>query len=345
MTMRCFSWVWAIAFSILVAPISIQAQTLQQAADPLTDRQVIERVSGSIDRGLNYLRAQQLSDGGWQRNSAVNGLATLAILGRGHVPGRGPFRDVLEKSKSALLRAQRADGYVSYSTMYEHGLATLALAELYGMDPDPKVEAALRKAVDLIVKSQNPEGGWRYNPAPHDADLSVSVMQIVALRAANNAEVPVPEAVIKKAIAYVKKCFKEGRFGYQPQGERTPQTTAAGILSLQLLGEPNDPMIKEGLANLTKVPVAWQANEVRYFYYFHYYAIQAMHQAGGKEWNDWRPKIRELLLEKQNPDGSWDVPPGTAENAGSVGQNKAYWTAMACLVLEIDMHYLPAYQR
>ena len=75
---------------------------------------------------------------------------------------------------------------------------------------------------------------------------------------------------------------------------------------------------------------------------FQYYAIQASYQAGGATWNDWQPKVRELLLSKQNGDGSWDVPPGTAEsNEGVVGPNKVHWTAMASLVLE-DLHALPA---
>ena len=79
-------------------------------------------------------------------------------------------------------------------------------------------------------------------------------------------------------------------------------------------------------------------------YYFHYYAIQATYQAGGQHWANWHPRIRELLLSKQNADGSWDVP-GGAENANVVGPNKVYWTSMASLVLEIYMHFLPAYQR
>ena len=39
------------------------------------------------------------------------------------------------------------------------------------------------------------------------------------------------------------------------------------------------------------------------------------------------------------------MPEGTAEQSGTVGPNKVYWTAMASLILEIYMHYLPAYQR
>ena len=48
----------------------------------------------------------------------------------------------------------------------------------------PDVREALRRAVRLIVNTQNSEGGWRYQPVRNDADLSVTVCQIMALRAA-----------------------------------------------------------------------------------------------------------------------------------------------------------------
>ncbi len=170
-------------------------------------------------------------------------------------------------------------------------------------------------------------------------------MQIVALRAAQNADIPVPAETIDKAVKYVKSCAAPGGgFGYTGPGNG-PQTTAAGILCLQLLGEYNDPSVAKSLQHLGKVPIAWDKSGPQYFYYFHYYAIQAHYQAGGKEWNEWHPRIRELLLQKQNPDGSWDVPPGTAEQESVVGPNKIYWTAMGSLILDIYMHYLPAYQR
>lgn len=327
--------------------LAASAPASAQAPPSPADASQLDRVTASVDRSLTYLASKQKADGSWHNNNAVNALAMLAFLGRGHVPGRGPYRDVLDKGRTFLVASARGDGYLSFNQMYEHGLATLALAELYGMDPDPKLEQVLRKAVDLIVRSQSPAGGWRYNPAPNDQDLSVSVMQIVALRAANNAEVPVPAATIDKAIAYVRSCATPaGGFAYQAGGGPGPQTTAAGILCLQLLGKTDDPNMPKALEMLAKYPVKWEAGPIQYFYYFHYYAIQAQYQAGGKAWDDWHPKVRELLLGKQNADGSWDVPGGTAEaNEGTVGPNKVYWTAMATLVLEIYMHFLPAYQR
>jgi hypothetical protein len=315
--------------------------------DPLTEIQVVERVRQATSHALEYLRSKQQPDGSWGRNNAVNALALLAFMGRGHTPGRGPYRDVLQRGKKFLLaNANTATGYLSFSSMYEHGMATLCLAEMYGMDPDPEVEVKLRKAVELIIKCQSPLGGWRYAPQPGDQDLSVTVMQIVALRAANNAEVPVPAETIQKAIKYVRYCANPGGGGYGYGGPGSgPQTSAAGVLSLQLLGQYNDPHIPKTLDYVATIPIVWGPGGANYFYYFHYYAIQANYQAGGKYWDDWHPRIRDLLLSKQNKDGSWDVPPGTAEGENVVGPNKVYWTAMSCLVLDIYMHFLPAYQR
>jgi hypothetical protein len=320
------------------------------SAQPKTELQIVERVNSAIDRGLEFIASKQRKDGGWHNNNAVNALAMLSYMGRGHVPGRGKYPDVLDKGKKFLLAsANPQTGYVSFSSMYEHGLATLALAELYGMDPDPDLENKLRKAVALIEKTQSPIGGWRYSPAPDNQDLSVSVMQIVALRAARNAEIPVNSKVIEKAIAYVRRCgAPTGGYGYEGPAAG-PQTTAAGILSLQLLGQFNDPNIPKSMDFLKNYLKAsskeqWEASGLQYFYYFHYYAMQAHYQYGGKHWNDWHPRVREMLLERQNKDGSWDVPSGTAET-GAIDPNRVYSTAMACLVLDIYLHFLPAYQR
>ena len=334
-----------ISSSILAVFPSLAEET-PPAVDPLSEDTVIEQVSGAIDRGLEYMASKERPEGGWFDNQAVNGLACLAFMGRGHVPGRGPYRDVLERAKRAVLAAQDDSGIIiTKGQMYEHALATLALAEMYGMDYDPLLEEGLRKAVNVIVRAQSDNGGWRYKPEPGDHDLSVSVMQVVALRAANNAEIPVPEETIQKAKAYVRSCATPaGGFSYQPGQAPKPQMSVAGVLSLQLMGEPNDPSISKALDYYATADTVWNGD---FWFYRHYYAIQATYQAGGEYWNAYHPKIRTVLLANQNDDGGWGSPPGDSHesNAGVVGGDSIYSTAMACLILEIYNHFLPAYQR
>lgn len=345
---------WGVLVWVTADRCEAQEPDLEQrasAAEILTDERIVEAVTASVDRSLEYLATQQRPDGAWDGNNAPNALALLAFLGRGHVPGRGPYRDVLDAGKKAILRTQNEEGVfvptraAGSGPMYQQGLATLAMAEMYGMDPDPELEEALRRAVDLMVRCQSPKGGWRYQPQPGDQDLSVTVMQIVALRAANNAEIPVPSETIDRAVNYVKSCADpNGGFGYQGPGRGAP-TTAAGVVSLQLLGHYEDESVTKALDYLSTLPVEWgNGGGVNYFFYFHYYAIQAHYQAGGEHWANWHPRMRELLLEHQEPDGSWGNP-GGAEKEGVVGVNKVYWTSMATLILEVYMHFLPAYQR
>ena len=52
--------------------------------------------------------------------------------------------------------------------MYGHVFATLFLAEVYGMAHRADLRETLRKAIRLIVNTQNDEGGWRYQPVRAD---------------------------------------------------------------------------------------------------------------------------------------------------------------------------------
>ncbi|MBE3132449.1 MAG: terpene cyclase/mutase family protein, partial [Acidobacteria bacterium] len=332
-----------------IAPAPARAQGESAVAESLLpDPREMARVEASVDRALEYLQQQQRPDGSWPcalgSNNGINAICLLAFLGRGHVPGRGPYQDVVDRGVNYLLATQQKTGlYMSANPssgpMYEHALATLAMVEAYGFIPSIAMRASVRQAVDLIIKSQSPLGGWRYQPVPGDADLSVTVMQIVALRAAMNARLDVPKPTIDNALKYVRSCaVAAGGFGYQPGGPPTPARSAAGLLSMQLLGAFDDRAVPKGLEYLAKTPFEPGS---AYFWYGTYYGMQAHFQAGGSHWANWHPKVRKMLLDNQQPDGSWLGYHEQSQN----GPALCYSTGLAAMSLEVYMHYLPAYQR
>ena len=136
---------------------------------------------------------------------------------------------------------------MTHGPMYGHGFATLFLGEVYGMTGDESVKEKLQKAVRLIQKTQNREGGWRYQPVPYDADISVTICQVMALRAARDAGIKVEKDVIDKAIKYVRSCQNpDGGFSYMASqgggGGSGFARSAAGVAALYYAGvfEGND---------------------------------------------------------------------------------------------------------
>lgn len=299
----------------------------------------------SIQRGLEFLASNQHDDGAfgsglYRKNVAVTALAGMAFLSAGNTPGRGKYGKEVSKAVDFLLSVTSPSGFIlvtespSHGPMYGHGFATLFLAEVYGMTRRADIRDKLKLAVNVIVTSQNKEGGWRYMPVRDDADVSVTVCQIMALRAARNAGIYVPKNTVDQCITYVKKCQNpDGGFKYQYiQGSPSEwPRSAAGLVALYSAGIYEGREIERGLKYLETV--AFRPRERNYFY-GHYYAVQAMWQAGGNYWDRWYPTIRDELVENQQLDGSWIDTVCTE-----------YGTAMACIILQMPNNYLPIFQR
>lgn len=304
-----------------------------------------DEAARAADRGLEWLVSRQAPDGSWgdarqPRNTAITSFALLAFMARGHLPGQGKYGPEVARGAKFLVAAARPDGYLvgpSGGTMYCHGMATLALAELWGMTGDDAIRPVLIKAVDLIVRCQNPEGGWRYEPAPTGADISVTIMQVMALRAAKGCGLHVPDATLARAIRYIKGRHHapSGGFGYQdPSGPPGFARSAAGVCALQLAGAYDADEIPRALTYLKE-----NFNTREHFWYGHYYAAHAMHQVGGKDWDDWYGRIRGFLLSKQGVAGDW---PDESLDGQPVGP--VYQTSIAVIILATPGSLLPIYQ-
>jgi squalene cyclase len=297
---------------------------------------VPEQVDRMYLKGLDFLVHSQAPAGSWaDANSGPNAIAALAILSmlaHGDDPNLGPYSQTIHRGLDYLLKQQdQKTGYIG-STMYNHGFATLAFAESYGAVNEPRLGPALQKAVRLIINSQetNPLKAWRYSPQANDADTTVSGAQMVALLAARNAGVPVPEKNIQDGLKYYFSMqTPEGGIGYTAAQAPNGTRTAIGCVVMAYAKDKDLAAFKSAFQYLKSV-----GNEMQYPGYFRYYASQAYFQSSPDAWNTWNHDNINTLRNAQNPDGSWH---------GSYGTT--FETATSLLSLALNYRYLPIYER
>ena len=352
-----------IATALLIVPCAPTVYAQGEGAQRVSVVRLTPEVRTAITKGLEYLAKPESrnKDGSWGGASnpvAETSLSLMAFMLQGHVPGRGRYGQIMENGLEYLiLKGQSQRGFLgtpnNHAGMYEHGLAVLALSEAWGQSKDRRIRNTLSLAVQKILSSQNrmtvklppddpgaaefPAGGWRYNPEPRDADLSMTVMQLVALNSASESGIAVPKQTFELATNYVLACqdTTNGGFKYMPNhGEPGFARSAAGVMSLIMSGHRGDKATQRGLAYLKAYPSQKFDQNFPRFHYSHYYAVQAMYQSGEVSFQAWYPRISATILAKQQADGSW---------SGAHGQ--AYGTSLSILILGVPYRYLPIYQR
>lgn len=321
-----------------------------------------EQTEKVIRGGLRYLAAHQGASGAFDGESdqerrhpvAMAGYILMAFQAAGNLPGEGEFGKNVTAGMQYLLDSIQADGIIgdrdNNKYMYNHGIATIALAELYGQTKSPVIRPKLDRAIKLILSSQNDErqdvnfGGWRYRPMIYDADVSVTVLQVVALRAAKNAGLNVPQGTIDNAVIYIKHCFdpSRGGFVYRPQeSHKGPgfARTAAAIYSLQVCGLYEDPLARRGADYLMS-----HLNDRLWYTYGNFYAAPALYMIGGETWRKYYAYTRNFLLQHVRRKGEmvyWE--PDLDRERGNEGP--MYNTAVYTKILAMPYHYIPLYQR
>jgi hypothetical protein len=323
-------------------------------------------VQRTINRGLAYLANTQNRDGSFGEriqfhgNVAVTSLAGLAFMSGGHFPGRGIYGTNVLRALRHVLDCEKHEpaGFLHYDAnnnsqvgMYDHGFGTLFLAELYGMVPDAalqgKLKGTVERAVRLIESTQSRDGGWRYEPKPSFADVSVTICQIMALRAARNAGFAVNKPTVDLCVKYVRSCQNlDGGYSYiSGQGGSAFARSAAGLVALYSAGVYEGKEIDRTLKYL----IQFKPNQPifrretipdMHWYYGQYYAAQAFWTAALRQpryWNEWFPALCEEFVSRARGrgDGSW---------SDHMTCNH-YATAMALITLQIPNNYLPILQK
>jgi hypothetical protein len=315
--------------------------------------EITPALNAAVRRGLDALAQLQVEDGSfptrrYRKHVGITALCCLAFMADGSLPGRGRYGDVVEKGLRFVLNNINETGLVaadtSHGPMYGHGFATLFLGEVYGMTRgggdtalSTELHDALVRACRLIINTQNDEGGWRYNPVPQDADISVTICQIMALRSARNAGIEIQKSTIDRAVRYVRDCQnQDGGFRYQlGRGGSAWPRSAAGVASLYYAGIYEGDDIDRGLDYLLRTALPGQQTSSTHYFYGHYYSVQAMYLAGGDYWATWWPAIRDELITRQRED----------DDLWTDSYGESYGTAMALIILQMPKRYLPIFQK
>jgi len=292
-------------------------------------------------KGLKFLSQMQATDGSFSNDRSryaaqpgITGICVLAFLAHGEDAEYGPYAQNIKNGINFILKQQNDNGYIGTS-MYNHGFATLALAEAYGMIDDERLAGALKKSVALLTSSQdkNPKGAWRYNPDDVTADTTVAGCQLVALLAARNAGIPVPNKNIDKALKYLASCrASNGGYGYISKSSGKSTLTAIGSLCMSLAKKKDDKSFDTVTKYLTSRS---ETGGHHYVFYHEYYMAQALFHANEEEWAKWNEKNSQVMTSSQNPDGGWSDP--------RLGRSGA--TGFALLSMALNYRFLPIYEK
>jgi hypothetical protein len=342
-------------------------------------------VGTAVTEGLKFLAREQRAEGCWPVNISphtwnqwntkefqwgqvgVTSLCLLAFLGEGEswIPTdaqKNQYSGNVVRAVRWLLSQQDKQtgsfGPVQGDAnhfMYNHGMATLAMAEAAGMSGDPALQESAQKAVDFIVSGQAKDGGWNYfNRKEGDSDSSVSAWQVQALHAAREAGLKVPEQTLKNALEMYRKATVlergEPRVIYSLKNDdRVNRVSLWGLALMirQLLGEDTRANDLKTIANKLQYLVpqvkkswgaAWKPDSDRidddarakFDPYAIYFATYGMFFAGAKDWDVWGDGIRKAVPEMQDSDGCWRLNDTFTKQAGF-----CYSTALSILTLQV----------
>jgi hypothetical protein len=321
-----------------------------------------DKWDNSVKRGLDWLVKDQSTLGHWVADAsnlagaypvAMTSLAATALLASGSTATQGPYAKAIRKAVDYLLLKVQTSGLIGDPDTdnrytYGHGFAMLFLSQLLGEEEDKErrteLVEVLTKAVDFSGRAQTSAGGWGYVSAKALNDFdegSTTITQVQGLRGCRNAGIVVPGEIIEKAKKYIYSCKNEdGGISYSSRnmGESRPAITAAALATLYNAGDYDSEHVPQMLDYAKKQLHTLDPRGATFghWQYTYLYYSQVVYRQGESEWGPYRDRLYERLEKTQSEDGSWK---------GSNNMSSVYPTACNLIMFQLDLGYLPIYQR
>jgi hypothetical protein len=244
--------------------------------------------------------------------------------------------------------AQQADGFVGQRgprhALDDHALATLAIAELYGMTGSAVAKGPAQRALDALATARDGSGGWR-RPDEATADPMLTAWAVLSFATARliaradedvgrPASLTFDEHVLVDARSWLD-AVTDRATGRVAWGARSDAATVACAIVRRILGEERAgsvPIARAVVVALERLP-AWTEGAVDMELW--YFASALLADGPSESWTPWSEAILSTLLGAQRAGkdrcavaGSWDPVGPFVSDLGRVGS-----TALASLVL------------
>jgi len=309
---------------------------------------------GAVSKGIDWLIARQTSSGGWNVAElggrpdyapALNGLAVLALT-RSNAEA-STLTNALSRAGEFLLGRQAESGRFGRDfdgTLYNHGIATLALLETYCVTRDDALRAPITKALAFIRERQSSAGGWGYRDTPaSQPNTSLTAWQVQALLLADRLGWKGNRLPVRKALAWMSGTVNEtGFFGYErvehfPEGPGTLTMMGAYcLLAAQHMEIPVDPAL---MARVVR-GVGKLAGDRPDDYYGTFFYASALTEADPAGYRDALASARSSLITRQEMAGLERGAWRPDDHWGKAG-GRLYSTTMALLALSPPHEHLP----
>ncbi len=342
-----------------IALVAIAVITLAASSNMQDDRdKITDKARATIDKGIKWLLKAQNKDGSWGIDSKTPGdvtctaLGAMALMAAGNTEKSGPDNEAHEAIQKAynwiLTMARKNPKKITneQSTLIQGKLGTnvhafigtVFLTQAYGMriakDDAKELREILQKLVDFIASAQDSDGSWHRQTF---GALKATSQAWLALRSSDRAGIVIKKAAVEKTVRFLKSQFNSstGLFDIQGHGGfPSIYNTSSSVRVLCGMGEANSKEVEQAVPAFIKACkninlLAYEGED--------FMAAALMSHAmlikGGKAWDEWYKYIRDLLISKQNGDGSWT---GTACISG-----RTFATTNALIALLSPLRHLP----
>jgi len=322
--------------------------------DRLTRNGGTKECEDAVIKALDWFQSTQKKDGSWGGGHRVGmtGIALLAYLGHCETPLSEKYGETVQNAIVFLVdvnmknKGRLGSDFKSNAWVYEHAIATYALAEAYTFCKQlninlPNLRQAVQNAGQMIINGQNPAGGWTYRfEEKNRNDTSVMGWCLQALKACNHTGIEfrnMRKCVRDGLEALERNQAPSGAIGYTGPSQKGDGSTlsAIGALCFQMWERSSSSVARKANDVVIKgIRCNW--NDPATDLYGHYYASQSMINHGGAHWKKYNALFRDEVLKNQNPDGSWKAPKNEHHAKGAHLR-----TAFCTLMLEVYYRFLP----